>query len=362
MFTLPFPEDMVFPGISPQEPVSPKVEETAENKPEVTPETPEEIQVPPVLEAPKIEDDLSQYSRYAKIGMSLKDILPESVEVPKDLDAQGFKDWLWAEARKAQVADEEAELQRREAEHIANVKAKGLDDETLMYAHRIAKGGDPNVVSQHAQYMALATAPLENEEEWADIVRAGLEVQGNNPDLIETYMTEKMKDTETLKKTAAGYQKFFAQLAEKTFKDEDDRQRAVEKAAEEREAEYAKSVSQYVTNGFAGLKIPKAEQSALIDYMTKKDVPIDTVVNGRPKRVYISKMAADSRALATDYEKLVTLAHYMRGGMTGLVNAAHKAANDKFLDGVDIEEEVQRKEDRAQATVGGGQAYLRVGF
>lgn len=279
------------------------------------------------------DDDLDGRSKYSIGALSFKEdgLIPAEWDVPKDLDKEGFNNLLIKAVTKRDEEAEAALIAEREAAAKTQLEEKGLTEERLNYIMHLESGGNPYVVQKYHQLQQLAKVELGTEERMLQMIRyvAGLENQ--DPDLVDAYIGG-LTDTEKMAEAAKRYQAKLLPLAEKEL--EADKARVADEIAEQEKADkdYDESLVKIIREGFFGLKLPKQEQEELIDYTTKRSVATTIDTPKGKKRVMITPFEAFGQELQKNPAKNVLIAYRSMKGVEGLANAAHKAANDKFID------------------------------
>lgn len=292
---------------------------------------------PPATPSPPAEGsddiDMDGYSQHALLALSYQKtekLIPEDVEIPKDLSADGLADFLAkAKAGKQEVNDKEWEAARIES--IKNqLEAQGITKKDFELLAHLKSGGSPVAVSRYEELRQWATEPAADNDEKFETIRYAAELSGQKKEFVEAYIAQNLVSQNEIDEAFTEAQRMIGEVAEKEL--EADKQRL--KAEQERQVEtwqkFENDVKATVTKGFKSISINTVEQQELIDFMTKRSVPVDVIENGQRVRKLITPYQEFGRKLQRDMEENVAFAYHAMKGAAGMINVATKAARDSF--------------------------------
>lgn len=300
-------------------------------------ETPN-IGAPPAEEKPAAaatdSDDLSGYSQEALTALfyqQSRGIIAKDVVIPKDLDADGMLELLTSAKASAETVKEEEKVARLVELAKNKLEAEGISKKDFELLQHLKGGGSGAAVSRYLDLKSWATDVPANEEEKLEVIKFAAELAGQKPEYVDAWIAQNLVEPEEIDKALVEAQKTIDALAEKELEADKDRMQQVEKSKQEQWTSFETNVRTFAEKGFRGIKLSKADQLELVDYMTKKSIPTDVVKNGQKVRELITPYQAFGKKLQKDIEENMAFAYYSMKGSAGMVNAASQTANDKFL-------------------------------
>ncbi len=301
-------------------------------------ETPE-IGTPPVKETTAVantDDDVdtegySQEALTALFYQRSKGIIAADVVIPKDLDADGMLDLLTAAKAKAEEIKEEEKVAQLVESAKNKLAAEGISKKDFELLAHLKAGGSGAAVSRYLDLKSWATDVPADEEEKLEVIKFAAELAGQKAEYVDAWIATNLVEPEEIDKALVEAQKTIDALAEKELAADKDRMQQAEKSKLEQWSSFENNVRTFAEKGFRGIKISKADQLELVDYMTKKSIPTDVVRNGQKVRELITPYQAFGKKLQKDIEENMAFAYYSMKGSAGMVNAASQTANDKFL-------------------------------
>lgn len=311
-------------------PSTPTTPEITTTQPPATPETSSE----PTPETPAVQP--KQRPWWVAVALSLQKtdkFIDETVEIPEDLTIEGFKTLLWESGTRLREAETAEYVAQKEAEALKNIQEKGYTDAHLAYAAHLAAGGTPETVRLHAQYQLLANANLDTTEKQIAIIKADAQIRQQDPDMIEAYVAS-LTTPEAIEAAAVASQRRIGEKAYQIAKEDSDRIETKKREAEAEQREWEKNIKAQISKGFMGIKLDKFGQERLADFFTKPTEVRSVATPMGYEKQYMTLYEATMEDIENNIEQLLSLGHFIQNGMTGLVNAAHKAASDDFMKGI----------------------------
>jgi hypothetical protein len=311
--------------------------------------------------------DTDGYSPHALLALSyqkVEKLIPEDVQVPKDLTADGLADFL----AQAKAGKSEEDAKAWEAARIESIKAQleqqGITKKDFELLAHLKAGGSPVAVSRYEELNRWATEPAEDNDEKFETIRFAAELNGQKKEYVDAYIAQNLISQNEIDEAFAASQKLISEHAERELEADRERMRIEQERRVEDWQQFENAVKGTVTKGFKSITISKPEQQELIDFMTKRSVPIDVIENGQKVRKMITPYQEFGRKLQKDMEENVAFAYHAMKGANGMINAATKAARDSFVD-ASIEALKNRSTSAAAPTSSGdvdGEILMQVGF
>lgn len=278
--------------------------------------------------------DVDGFSQSALVALSYQKThqkIGADVEIPKDLTPDGLIDMLVAAKAGQERERDETWEKERMASVIAQLEEKGVSKKDFELLAHLKRGGSGQVVSRYHELKEWATDKVETEEEMLETIKFAAELAGQKAEYVDAYIASNLVDPAEIKKAFDEAQKSIDAVAEKELEADQERVRQGEQAKKDQWSSFENSVKATVAKPVKGITLTKADQEDVIDFMTKKSVVKDIVVNGRKVRKEITPYQEFGMNLQKNIEENVLFAYYAMKGSVGMVNAANQAANDKFL-------------------------------
>lgn len=270
-------------------------------------------------------------------------LLPTDAEIPAEVDIETAKQLVWSGLEKDWKAKESEFLAEREAKALDHIQSLGYTDAHFAYVDHLMAGGSQEVVHLHSQYAKLATASLDSEEKQLAIIRAAASIQGIEPEYIDSYIGT-LSTPEAILEAAKKAQNKISAEAQKLAQTDTDRINREKDAERQATTQWQSNIKAGLSKEIMGMKLPKPEQDSLADFILKPSVVRTVQTPQGPVRETLTPYEAAQEDIEGSIEKTLAHAIFIKGGMTGLVNAAHKASGDKFLQGF---AKLEKKEQEA---------------
>lgn len=302
------------------------------------------------------DDDESEVEFDGRTGSSImaedwkkQGLLPEDFEVKDDLTSRELQDAAYShmDARKTEEVEE-------------RFRNKGYDDRVLEYAEFLAAGGNPQMLQTHVVYDQLANYKTDDEESATLVVRAMLEEQGIEDDMVDD-MIESLSLNDKLTQKAEDAKKFFSSRRDTIIEEEKSRQKEFQKQQEKQVEQIQAQYKKIIGSGKVGdLSLSKAEAKNLEDSLLKPtEVIVNELPDGTKQRMKITKFQKTLNEIQSDPDKMVQFAYMVLNGPDAIKTKKGEEARNELLDVLDGKKKYSTVNKKSKPS-GGGKKRFRV--